>query len=383
MRIERTIRKHIEKKLFKGRIIIVYGARQVGKTTLVKAIENGHGDKNPLYLNCDEPDFRMLLTRKTSTELRNIIGNHKLIIIDEAQRVPDIGVTLKLIVDNFAHIQVIATGSSSFELSNRIVEPLTGRKYEFYLFPLSIQELLSIYSPVEINRLIEERLIMGMYPEVVTLPGDAGDLIKELAGSYLFKDVLNYRGLQNPDALERLLQALALQVGSEVSYNELAQIVGIDKKTVGTYIQLLEKSFVIFRLNPFSRNLRNELKKLRKIYFVDTGIRNAVIRNLNPTRLRQDVGHLWENFLIGERMKYNLNNGVDVGAYFWRSHQQQEIDYLEDNGRSLSGFEIKWGHRKHRVPKIFLSTYKGSTIETIDRTNFMQFLYPKESTPFL
>lgn len=378
MLIERTIRKHIEDRMFKGKIIIVYGARQVGKTTLIRDIEVRYDAQNPLYLNCDEPDIRELLTTKTSTELKETIGNHELILIDEAQRVPDIGLTLKLIADSFSDIQVIATGSSSFELSSSVVEPLTGRKFEFYLFPLSVQELSAVYSPLEIKRLIENRLIMGMYPEVVTNPNESKELIDELARSYLYKDILTYQGLRSPEALEKLVQALALQIGSEVSYNELAGIVGIDKKTVDAYIQILEKAFVVFRLNPFSRNLRNELKKLRKVYFYDTGIRNAVIRNLNPIHLRQDAGQLWENFLISERMKYNLNNRVHVNAYFWRSHQQQEIDYLEDNGGLLSGFEMKWGTKRHRIPKVFLSTYKDSTIEKIDRKNFMHFVCPED-----
>jgi len=377
MLIERTIRKHIENRMFKGKVIVVYGARQVGKTTMIRDIEARYGENKPLYLNCDEPDIRMLLSNKTSTELKSTIGAHQLVLIDEAQRVPDIGLTLKLMADSLPDIQVIATGSSSFELSSSVVEPLTGRKYEFYLFPLSVQELVSSETPLEFKRLLETRLIMGMYPEIITNPDESVDLIRELAGSYLYKDILNYRGLRSPEALERLLQALALQVGGEVSYNELSSIVGIDKKTVDTYIQILEKAFVIFRLNPFSRNLRNELKKLRKIYFFDTGIRNAVIRNLNPVHLRQDAGHLWENFLISERMKYNLNNKIHVNAYFWRSHQQQEIDYLEERGGALSGFEMKWGKKKHRIPKIFLSTYKGSTIEKVDRDNFMQFVCPR------
>lgn len=377
MLIDRTIRTHIEDRMFKGRIIIVYGARQVGKTTLIRDLESSYKERNPLYLNCDEPDIRELLANKTSSELKDLIGNHELIFIDEAQRVPDIGLTLKLMADNFSHIQVIATGSSSFELFSSVVEPLTGRKYEFYLFPLSAQELSSIYSPLEIKRLIHNRVIMGMYPEVITKPNESNDVLKELAGSYLYKDILTYQGLRSPEALERLLQALALQIGSEVSYNELAGTVGIDKKTVDTYIQILEKAFVVFRLNPFSRNLRNELKKLRKIYFFDTGIRNAVIRNLNPIHLRQDAGHLWENFLISERTKYNLNNRINVNAYFWRSHQQQEIDYLEDNSGMLSGFEMKWGTKRQRIPKLFLSTYKESTIEKIDKDNFMQFVCPR------
>jgi uncharacterized protein len=374
MLVERTIQKHIEKRLFKGKIIIVYGARQVGKTTLIKGIQTRYENRKPLYLNCDEPDIRSLLYEKTSTELENSIGRHELVLIDEAQRVQDIGLTLKLIADSLPHIQIVATGSSSFELSSSIIEPLTGRKHEFQLFPFSVQELSSFYSPIEISRVLEHRLIMGMYPEVVTKPEDSKDLVRELAGSYLYKDILAYRGFRSPEALEKLIQALALQIGSEVSYNELASLVGIDKKTVDTYIQILEKAFIVFRLNPFSRNLKNEIKKLRKIYFYDTGIRNAVIRNLNPINLRQDVGHLWENFLISERIKHTSNNRIDINAYFWRNHQQQEIDYLEDAAGKLSGYEMKWGNKKHRIPKVFLSTYKDSTIETVDRNNFMGFL---------
>jgi len=376
MYIKRIIQDHIENRFFKGKIIVVYGARQVGKTTLIKDIQTRYEYRNPLLLNCDEPDIRSLLHQKTSAELKNSIDSHELVLIDEAQRVPDIGLTLKLMADNFPEIQVIATGSSSFELSSNIIEPLTGRKFEFQLFPISIQELASTHEPREIKRVLENRLIMGMYPDVVTNPGDAIDLIRELARSYLYKDILAYRGFRNPDALERLVQALALQIGSEVSYNELASLVGIDKKTVDTYIQILEKAFILFKLNPFSRNLRNEIKKLRKVYFYDTGIRNAVIRNLNPIHIRQDVGPLWENFIISERIKYTQNNRIDTNSYYWRTHQQQEIDYLEDTAGRLSGFEIKWGKKKYRVPKVFLSAYKGSSVEIIDRDNFFGFLTP-------
>jgi predicted AAA+ superfamily ATPase len=378
MHIKRIIQDHIENRFFKGKIIIVYGARQVGKTTLIKNIQAQYKNRNPMFLNCDEPDIRSYLHQKTSTELKNIIGSHELILIDEAQRVSDIGLTLKLMADHFPEVQVIATGSSSFELSSNIIEPLTGRKFEFQLFPISVQELAFTQEPNDIKRVLENRLIMGMYPDVVTNPGDAIDLIRELARSYLYKDILAYRGFRNPEALEKLVQALALQIGSEVSYNELARLVGIDKKTVDTYIQILEKAFIIFRLNPFSRNLRNEIKKLRKIYFYDTGIRNAVIRNLNPIHLRQDVGPLWENFIISERRKYTQNNRIDTNAYYWRTHQQQEVDYLEDAAGSLSGFEIKWGKKKRRVPNAFLSAYKGSRVEIIDRDNFFDFLTPKK-----
>ncbi|GAF88241.1 unnamed protein product, partial [marine sediment metagenome] len=273
--------------LFKGKLVVIYGARQVGKTTLIKEMQKNYFDKS-IYINCDEPDMREALTKKTSTELKSFIGNNNLVLIDEAQRVKNIGITLKLIVDNYPKIQVIATGSSSFDLSNEIVEPLTGRKYEFYLFPFSLEELKEIYSEIEINRIIENLTIFGMYPDIVLQKDDTAGLLREITKSYLYKDVLQYQNIKNPEVLEKLLQALALQIGNEVSFNEIARIIGIDKKTVSSYISILEKAFIIFRLKPYSKNLRSELKKLRKIYFVDTGIRNAIINNLNPFNLRQD-----------------------------------------------------------------------------------------------
>jgi predicted AAA+ superfamily ATPase len=372
--IERTIKKGVEDSLFKGRIIVIYGARQVGKTTLIKEIQKGYPDIS-VYLNCDEPDIREAFTNATSTEIKAFIGNKKLVFLDEAQRVKNIGLSLKLMVDNFPKVQVIATGSSSFDLSNQINEPLTGRKYEFHLYPFSVSELEQVYPWPELKRILEKRIILGMYPEVVQQSqGEAGSLLKNIAQSYLYKDVLQYQGIKNPEALEKMLQALALQIGSEVSYNELAGIVGIDKKTAAGYIQLLEKAFVIFRLKPFSRNLRNELSKLRKVYFFDTGIRNALINNFNPFRLRQDVGALWEDFLISERLKFNNNTAREANIYFWRTHQQQEIDYLEEAQGRLWGFEFKWTKGNYRSPRLFLDAYPGSKIELVTRENFKGFL---------
>lgn len=359
--------------MFKGKVVIIYGPRQVGKTTLIKQIQKRYKEKS-IYLNCDEPDIRVALTNTTSTEIKEFIGNSKLVFIDEAQRVRNIGITLKLIVDNFPKIQVVATGSSSFELSNEISEPLTGRKYEFNLYPFSIKELSAVYSRIEISRILERRIILGMYPEIVISREQTKGKLRDLAYSYLFKDVLQYQNIKNPELLEKLLQALALQTGNEVSYNELAEIVGIDKKTISAYISILEKSFVIYRLNPFSRNLRNELKKFRKIYFFDTGIRNALINNFNPLNLRQDVGALWENFMISERIKYNCNNTLIKNVYFWRTHGQQEIDYLEEFQGKLHGYEFKWSKKKFRRPKLFLDTYPGSTVELINKDNFMDFV---------
>jgi len=376
--IKRQIQSNIEACFFKGKAVIIYGARQVGKTTLIKSIQK-KDYQNSLFINCDEPDYRAILTDISSTELKEIIGSKNVVFIDEAQRVKNIGLTLKLFVDNFPEKQVIATGSSSLDLSDEIVEPLTGRKYEFQLFPFALSELEEKYSFLEIQRILENRIIMGMYPEIVKKSDEAEILLKSLASSYLYKDVLQYQDIRKPELLEKLLTALALQIGSEVSYNELANLLGVSKQTVANYIQLLEKSFVIFHLSPFSRNLRNELTKLRKIYFYDTGIRNAVINNFNPMEMRQDVGQLWENFMISERLKQNAITGRQVNTYFWRTHQQQEIDYLEDAKGKLKGFEFKWKTGKYRIPKIFLKTYPGSEVQLISKNNFQDFIYNKKS----
>ena len=370
---KRTIQENIEKSLFKGKVIIIYGARQVGKTTLVKEILKNYPDESGYY-NCDEIDIRQALIDKTSTELKAFFGNKKLAVLDEAQRIKNIGLTLKLIVDNFPDLQIIATGSSSFDLSNEIAEPLTGRKIEFYLFPFSLEEIGGVYSNLELSRLLERRIIYGMYPEIVLNEGDAERNLKNLTSSYTYKDILQYQRIKNPEILEKLLQTLALQIGNEVSYNELASLVGADKKTISNYIQILEKAFIVFRLRPFSRNLRNELKRMRKIYFYDTGIRNVLINNLNPMEIRQDVGNLWENFIISEKIKKNSNLNISKNVYFWRNRQGQEIDYLEEGNGKLEGFEIKWKEDKFKKPKIFLENYSNSSVGLINKENFRKFV---------
>lgn len=373
MIIQRKIQSLVESSLFQGKVVIIYGARQVGKTTLVKEILKNYSTSSS-YLSCDEPDIRQALTNKTSTELRSFLGAKKIIILDEAQRVKDIGLTLKLMVDNFSETQIIATGSSSFELSNHIIEPLTGRKKEFLLFPLALQELSQINDKLEMDRLLERRLVYGMYPSIALAGGEAVADLKELARSYLYKDILNFENIRNNEAIEKLLQALALQIGQEVSYSELSSLVGIDKKTVASYLEILEKAFIVFRLNPFSRNLRNELKKLRKVYFYDTGIRNILINNLNPLDLRQDVGQLWENFILSERLKYNYNNGQEQNSYFWRTRDGQEIDLIEEKGGHLSAFEFKWKSDKLKTPKSFLNAYPDSGLRLINNNNYREFV---------
>ncbi|HNZ26577.1 MAG TPA: ATP-binding protein [Spirochaetota bacterium] len=372
MIIRRKIFDRIKEVFLKGKIIIIYGARQVGKTTLVKEIIKNFDGKS-IYLNCDEPDIRDELTDKTSTELKSFIGNNTLVVIDEAQRIKNIGITLKLLVDNFKDIQIIATGSSSFDLSNSIIEPLTGRKFEFFLYPISINELSGEYNAIEIKRLIEKRIIFGMYPEVITNSDIGESVLKEITKSYLYKDILQFNNIRNHYALEKLLKALALQAGNEVSYTELAQIVGIDKKTIETYIEILEKSFIVYRLNPYSSNRRNELKRMRKIFFWDTGIRNALINNLNSFDIRNDVGTLWENFAINEMIKNSANDGISKNSYFWRNLQKQEIDYIEEINGSLTCYEIKWNKDTSKKPKEFMENYKVENINIINKHNFTDY----------
>ena len=372
--ITREIQNSIESRLFKGKLIVIYGARQVGKTTLIKEIGKKYSDQE-IYLNCDEPDIRELLKDTTSTKLKNIVGKKKLVLIDEAQRVKNIGITLKLFVDELKDVQVIATGSSSFELSNEINEPLTGRKFEYNLYPFSMRELSNEYGWLEINRLLEDRILFGMYPDVVLNPNDKKNLLKDLTRSYLFKDVLSYQGIRKPEVLDKLLLALAAQIGSEVSYNELAGTVGIDKDTVNKYLDVLEKAFVIFRLHPFSRNIRTEITKMRKVYFYDTGVRNAIVSNFNALASRNDKGALWENFLISEKIKMNSYLNNDAKTFFWRTSQQQEIDCIEEKDNNLFAYEFSWNvNKKKKIPLTFLKAYSPKESEIISTENYGKFL---------
>lgn len=372
--IQRILEEKIKQHLFQGKAIIIFGARQVGKTTLIEHLLNDI-KKNTLILNADDFDIREMLTNTSSVRLKTLVSGYDIVFIDEAQRIANIGLTLKIFTDQIKQVQVIASGSSSFELANRTNEPLTGRKFEFQLFPLSFGELVTHHGLLNEIRLLEHRLIFGYYPEIVTSMGKELKLLKLLAGSYLYKDLFTLEQIKKPVLLEKLTRAIALQLGNEVSYSELGQIVGADKQTVEKYIDLLEKAFIIFRLPAFSRNVRNEIKKGRKIYFYDNGIRNAIINNFNPIQTRNDVGPLWENFIISERLKYLNYQEIDVNRYFWRTTQQQEIDYLEEAGEQLRAWEIKWNPKaKLRVSRTFLKAYPQCKTGIITPDNFIHFL---------
>jgi len=372
--IQRLILPVIKEKMFAGKAIIIIGARQTGKTTLLNQIIETLSEKYVLF-NCDEPDIRKMLTEKTSTALKAVIGGARVVLIDEAQRIKNIGITLKLITDQIKDVQLIATGSSSFELSNEISEPLTGRKWEYMLFPVSTEELVGQYGELEEKRMLEHRLVYGFYPEVITRSGSEREILQNLTDGYLYKDIFNFQELRKPELISKLLEALALQIGSQVSYNELAQTIGADVVTVQRYIELLEKTFVIFRLRSFSRNVRNELKKSRKIYFYDNGVRNTIISNFNTVALRTDAGALWENFLLSERMKYLGYGRIFCNHYFWRTTQKQEIDYIEERDGSLYAFEFKWNPKaKLSFPKTFIKAYTNSQTSLITPENYLEFI---------
>lgn len=374
MYIERALSRIISSRLFRGKAIIVLGARQVGKSTLLTHLAS-EMDKTVLNLNCDEPDTRRLLHDISSVDLRLLLGKNQIVMIDEAQRVDDIGMTIKRIVDQFPDVQVLATGSSSLNLRTVLNEPLTGRKYEYNMYPLSTAELYESFGLSETRQLLASRLVFGSYPDILTHLDEATELLATLADSYLYKDILELEAIRKPAVLQKILVALALQVGSEVSVNEVANTVGSDPKTVERYIDLLEKSFVIYTLHGLSRNLRNELKKSRKVFFYDTGIRNAIIHNYAPVDLRADMGALWENFFITERIKFNAYTGRKVNYYFWRTTSQQEIDLIEECDGQFAIFEMKWNPRaKAAFPKAFMDSYQPESTHIVTPDNYLEYL---------
>jgi uncharacterized protein len=380
--INRVLEATINRYLFRGRVVIIYGARRVGKTTLVKQIlAQYEGSKQIRYVNCDDLVNQRALEVREAAALKAFLGEQDLVVLDEAQNVPEIGKVLKLLVDTYPQMQIIATGSSSFDLANRASEPMTGRVYPLELYPLSLQEIAGSQGYGEIEQRLEHILRFGLYPDIFDEPEeDARTKLDELVSNYLYKDILTYAGIKKASVIANLLRLLALQVGNQVSYNELAQNLGIDHKTVASYIDILEQCFVIFRLTSFSRNLRNELKKSQKIYFYDLGVRNALVQAFNPLPLRLDAGALWENFCIAERLKFNRYNRRYANMYFWRTRTQQEIDYVEEVDSQLAGYEFKWGATKPlRPPQTFLEAYPGSTVERIDRSNYWRFLLPQNT----
>ena len=369
--IARIIKKKLLSNLFKGKTSVIIGARQVGKTTLIRDFLKG---KEFLFLDGDDPLVKEKLSHPNTQEIAAIIGNAAIVFIDEAQRIDQIGITAKIIHDQFKKVQLILSGSSAFELRNKTSESLTGRKIEYFLYPISYEEYEKSVGYLNAEKDLEHRLIYGFYPEVINQRGNERDVLDELTQSYLYKDILSFGGIKKPEILEKILQALAFQVGSEVSYNEIAQLTGVDKNTVSNYIQLLEYAQVIFHLTSFSRNLHNEIKTNRKIYFNDNGIRNALIQNFNPVSLRNDVGSLWENFLISERYKRNHYHQQYCNSYFWRTKQQQEIDYVEEANGNINGFEFKWNPKaKSKIPASFVNAYNAK-VTVIDSVNFRDFI---------
>ncbi len=371
--IERVLHKSIKERLFKGKALLLFGARQTGKSTLAEEILEKQ-EKPWMVMNGDDADVREILSSTSAARLKALIGKNEILLIDEAQRIENIGLTIKLITDQVKNVQVIATGSSSFELSGKVNEPLTGRKYEFMLFPLSFHEMVQHHGLLQEKRQLEQRMIFGYYPEIVMHPGEEKERLQLLADSYLYKDLLMLEQIKKPALLEKLLKALALQIGSEVRFNEVAQTIGSDPKTVEKYIDLLQKAFVLFQVPAFSRNVRNEIKKGRKIYFYDCGVRNAILNNFNPLSNRTDNGALWENFVIAERMKYLKYNAADTKFYFWRTTQQQEIDLIEETGNEIAAYEIKWKNTKLRLPLTFTTNYPDVKSAVIAQENIEEFI---------
>ena len=372
--IERRLKQDIQRLVGGRKAIVILGARQVGKSTFLQDLFKDAQDV--LWLNGDEQNVVDLLSTASTARLSAVIGNNRLLIIDEAQKIPDIGQKIKLITDGIDSVQVVATGSSSFELTSKVNESLAGRKREFKMFPLTFGEIVSHTSLLSELDMIPHRLIYGYYPEVVTSPGEEKTVLKELTDSYLYRDIMSLEGIHKPDKLVRLLKALALQIGSQVSYHEIAQLIGMDSKTVEKYVDILEKSFIVFRLGSFARNLRNELKSSRKIYFWDTGVRNAVIGNFSTLENRSDTGALWENFVVSERMKINAYRQDFTNCYFWRTQQQKEIDLIEERDGELHAYEIKWNANKKnaKLPEQFAKAYPDATYTVITPENIEQLI---------
>lgn len=370
--IKRTLTHIVEDKIGSGKAIMIIGPRQVGKTTMIL---NQLQNQDYAFFNGDDPSTRAELDTPNTERIRQLLEGKKIVFIDEAQRINGIGLTLKIITDQFKDVQLWISGSSSFNLFNELNEPLTGRKWEYELYPISWEEYENYVGYSKSKQDLENRLIYGMYPDVInSKAGREKEVLRNLVNSYLYKDILSHGEIRKPEILEKLVQGLALQVGSEVNYNELSQLISISKDTVQRYIDILEKGYVIFRLRSFNRNVRNEIKRGRKIYFYDNGIRNAIIGEFSGVNNRQDIGMLWENFLMSERIKQNNYKLTFAKSYFWRTKQQQEIDYVEQTGLSLKAYEFKWRSKaKAKFSKTFISTYDAEC-KVINQNNFREFV---------
>ena len=374
--IPRSIEKQLIKRISESdKITVLYGARQVGKTTLIKSLLKGHF-KNALEINADQKKYQDVLSSTDLNRLKRLVSGYDLLFIDEAQRIADIGINLKILYDNIPGLKIIATGSSSFELINKISEPLTGRTWTYTLFPISVSEWGGLMNPFEIDEKLPEFLMYGMYPEIFSYGNelDKMDYLKELINSFLYKDLLEFSNIKNSGKIYDLLRLLAFQTGSPVSYNELGKKLGLSTDTVITYIDLLEKVFVIYRLPGFSKNLRKEATKNKKIYFYDVGVRNAFIEDFTHPDKRHDIGHLWENFIISERIKRNSYQRAHLNAFFWRTYTGAELDYVEQGAGKLWGYEIKWGDKLVKAPKSWLENYEEASFETINSMNYQDFV---------
>lgn len=365
--------KRLQKWLNKCKVLVITGARQVGKTTMLQNMFDD-ADQKVLWLNADETRVRTRLSELDVAALGNVVGNYKTVIIDEVQRIQNAGLLLKILADNFKNVQFIATGSSALDISERIFEPLTGRYLLFQLYPFTLAEIYKNESVFEIENKLPFHLVYGNYPDIFKHQNEAETLLKNLSNQYLYKDVLVWKDIRKPQLLEKLLKLLSYQVGSEVSIHELSNQLQVSSETIDVYIDLLEKSFVIFRLPAYSTNPRKEISKMNKIFFWDNGIRNAVIGNYDDLSIRQDVGQLWENFVISERMKMNSWIAPDRKGYFWRNYNQSEVDYVETEGNQLSAFEMKWNTRKkHNVTRAFTNAYPDANTEVVTPVSFEGF----------
>ncbi len=373
-KIQRSIAETIKNKLWKGKVIVIYGPRQSGKTTLIKSLIS-ELKLDPVLLNGDDDMDASLFETVTIARWNQILGNKKSVFIDEGQKINNLGKAVKLLVDSRDDIQVFVTGSSSFKLANETEEALTGRKYEYRLFPLSYKELSNHYGFLDEMKNLEMRLIYGSYPEVVTTQEDSKEILKLISDSYLYRDILQYEGIRKPQLLEKLLKALALQCGSQVSENELSSLLGVSRTLISSYLKILEQAFIIFPLTSYSTNQRNELKKSCKYYFWDNGIRNAILKDFTPIPARNDIGILWENYLISERLKRNIYDSADIFSYFWRTTDQMEVDYIETHANTITAYEFKWNKdKKSRITKAFTNRYPNAQIQTITQENYTEFL---------